>query len=168
MKTLIMQDFRHWCNVEQLSYNRQTFCRLFRHNAAFRSVVYYRMRKQGGVWRLVQRALRILFPEQPTLYIRTARIGGGMYIQHGFATIVTAESIGNNVWINQQVTIGYNGASAPTIGDNVVIYAGAKIIGGVHIGNNVTVGANAVVTKDIPDNCVVAGVPARIIKMKQV
>lgn len=91
-----------------------------------------------------------------------------MYIQHGFATIVTAESIGNNVWINQQVTIGYNGASAPMIGDNVVIYAGAKIIGGVHIGNNVTVGANAVVTKDIPDNCVVAGVPARIIKMKQV
>lgn len=55
---------------------------------------------------------------------------------------------------------------APTIGDNVVVYAGAKIIGGVHIGNNVIIGANAVVTKDVPDNCVVAGVPARIIKMK--
>lgn len=47
-----------------------------------------------------------------------------------------------------------------------MIYAGAKVVGGVRVGNNVTIGANAVVTKDIPDNSVVGGVPAKIIKMK--
>lgn len=52
---------------------------------------------------------------------------------------------------------------APTIGDNVVIFAGAKIIGAVDIGNNVVVGANAVVTKDVPDNYVVGGIPAKVI-----
>ena len=166
MKELIFQDFRHWCNVEHLDYNKKAFLRLFRHNAAFRSVLYYRMRRQGGYWRIIQRMLRVLWHEQYALYIPTERIAGGLYIQHGFATIITAKSIGKNAWINQQVTIGYNGLDAPTIGDNVVVYAGAKIIGGVHIGNNVIIGANAVVTKDVPDNCVVAGVPARIIKMK--
>ena len=52
----------------------------------------------------------------------------------------------------------------PTIGDNVTIYAGACVIGGIKIGNNVVIGANAVVTKDIPDNSVVVGNPAKTIK----
>ena len=52
----------------------------------------------------------------------------------------------------------------PVIGNNVEIHSGAKIVGPVRIGNNVIIGANAVVTKDIPDNCVVAGIPAKIIK----
>ena len=84
--------------------------------------------------------------------------------------IVIAEGakLGQNCVIYQNVTIGgktrvgKNGF--PTIGDNVIIYAGACIIGDVKIGNNVQIGANAVVTKDIPDNCVVAGIPAKIIK----
>ncbi len=87
-----------------------------------------------------------------------------MYIQHGFATIINANSIGDNVWINQQVTVGYNGDYCPTIGDNVRIACGAKVLGGVTVGNNVIIAANAVVVKDVPDNCVVAGVPAKIIK----
>ncbi len=63
------------------------------------------------------------------------------------------------------MTIGYSDdVSRPTIGDNVIITAGAKVIGGVKIGDNVTVGANAVVLKDVPNNCVVVGVPARIVK----
>jgi serine O-acetyltransferase len=74
--------------------------------------------------------------------------------------------IGKNVIISQQVTIGgrskiYN---VPVIGDNVFIGTGAKILGDVVIGNNVVIGANAVVVKSVPDNCVVAGVPAKIIK----
>lgn len=87
-----------------------------------------------------------------------------MYLQHGFATIITAKSIGDNVWINQQMTIGHKGESAPVIGNNVRISCGAKILGGVRIGDNVVVGAGAVVVKDVPSNCVVAGVPAKIIK----
>lgn len=69
----------------------------------------------------------------------------------------------------QQVTIGSsrggNRSGYPKIGNNVVVCCGAKIIGNVTIGNNVIIGANAVVTKDIPDNACVAGIPAKIINM---
>ena len=73
--------------------------------------------------------------------------------------------MGKNCKIYQQVTIGYNHRlEAPVLGDNVEVCCGAKIIGGVRIGDNVLIGANSVVLKDIPSNCVVAGVPARIIR----
>lgn len=85
-------------------------------------------------------------------------------LQHSFSTIITANKLGKNCKIMQQVTIGFNGNQKPTIGDNVTVCAGAKIIGGVTVGNNVIVGANAVVTHNVPDNCVVGGVPARIIR----
>lgn len=90
---------------------------------------------------------------------------GGIVIQHGFSTIIAAHYIGKNLWINQQVTIGYSDAThAPYIGDNVRVCAGAKIIGGIRIGNNVTIGAGAIVVKDVPDNCTVVGNPAFIVK----
>ena len=74
--------------------------------------------------------------------------------------------VGNNCIIGQNVTIGGKSGwyEVPIIGDNVEICTGAKILGPVRIGNNVIIGANAVVVKDVPDNCVVAGVPARIIR----
>ncbi|KRF54960.1 serine acetyltransferase [Bacillus sp. Soil745] len=74
--------------------------------------------------------------------------------------------IGNGCTISQQVTIGGRSGlkEVPYIGDNVYIGAGAKVLGPIKIGNNVTIGANAVVINDVPDNSVVAGVPARIIK----
>jgi serine O-acetyltransferase len=100
-----------------------------------------------------------------TLFICTNTIGKGLFIQHGFATIIAAESIGENCWINQQVTIGYaNKNETPILGDNVTVCAGAKIIGKVTIGSNAVIGANAVVVKDVPANCTVVGVPAYIIK----
>ena len=100
-----------------------------------------------------------------TLYIDAFEIGGGLYIQHGFATMIAAKSIGENFWVNQQVTIGYNGqGDPPVIGDNVMVTCGAKVLGQIHVGNQVTIGANAVVIRDVPDNCVVGGVPAKILK----
>ncbi len=108
---------------------------------------------------------KIFYKECQTLVIYTKDIGPGLFIQHGICTIISADSIGENCWINQQVTIGYSDKThRPIIGNNVMITAGAKIIGGVKIGDNVTVGANAVVVKDVPDNCVVVGVPAYIVK----
>ena len=91
-------------------------------------------------------------------------------LQHGLNGIIVSHyaHIGKNAWIAQQVTIGQaiDKNVAPTIGDNVIIGAGAKIMGDVKIGNNVTIGANAVVVHDVPDNCVVGGVPAKIITYK--
>ena len=123
----------------------------------FRSLVYHRLGWKG-------RVVAVFCPPEATLHICTADIGPGLFFQHGFATIVAAGRIGADCWINQQVTIGYQGALRPVIGDRVKIAAGAKVIGGVTLGNDVTVGANAVVVKDVPDGCTVVGVPARIVK----
>ena len=96
-------------------------------------------------------------------------IGKGFMIGHCFDIIVDAERIGDNVKIMQQVTIGRsiggNKSGIPVIGNNVFIGAGAKIIGNVKVGNNVIIGANSVVTKDIPDNAIVGGCPARVLSM---
>ena len=78
--------------------------------------------------------------------------------------------IGKNVTIYQNVTIGRKDidiAKYPSIGDNVVIYSGAKILGNIVIGNNSVIGANSVVLNDVPENSVVAGIPAKIINKKK-
>lgn len=88
-------------------------------------------------------------------------------LPHGLNGIIVSyyAHIGKNCTIRQQVTIAQNDQNkAPYIKDNVVIGAGAKLICDIVIGNNVIIGANAVVVKDVPDNCVVGGVPAKIIK----
>lgn len=95
-------------------------------------------------------------------------IGGGTKFGYGgIGVVLHARSIiGRNCIIGANTTIGGKSGwyEVPVIGDNVKINAGARILGPVHIGNNVIIGANAVVVKDVPDNCIVAGVPAKIIK----
>lgn len=135
-----------------------SFIQLMTFYPEYRNLFYYRM---GWIGRI----LYFLCHPMPDLYIRTKDIGPGLFIQHGFATIISARAIGQNCWINQQVTIGFtNDTDKPTIGDNVTIYAGAKILGNVRIGDNSIVGANAVVLKDVPENCTVVGVPAYIVR----
>lgn len=83
---------------------------------------------------------------------------------HFSGIVIGCTCIGDNLTIFQGCTIGaVLGKGAPILGKNVVMYAGAKIVGNVKIGNNVVVGANAVVVKDVPDNAVVVGVPAKIV-----
>lgn len=101
---------------------------------------------------------------------RGTNIGKGFYIGHFSGIIVSgAAIIGDNCNISQGVTIGVAGSGenrgVPQVGNNVYMAAGAKLIGKIKIGNNVAIGANAVVTKDVPDNAVVVGIPAKIISM---
>ncbi|MFX0135207.1 MAG: serine O-acetyltransferase [Candidatus Hodarchaeota archaeon] len=97
-----------------------------------------------------------------------AEIGNNFFIDHGSGTVIgETTEIGDNCTLYQNVTLGGTSLKRekrhPTLGNNVVVGAGAKILGPVKIGNNVKVGANSVVTKNIPDNSVVVGVPGRII-----
>ena len=93
-------------------------------------------------------------------------------LPHGFHGVFISKDakIGKDVTIYHQVTIGSieskgsKHPGAPVIGNNVLIGAGAKILGGITIGNNVKIGANAVVVDDVPNNCVVVGVPGKVIK----
>lgn len=107
-----------------------------------------------------------------------AKIGNGLFIDHGMGVVIgeTAE-IGDNVTIYQGVTLGGTGKEKgkrhPTIGNNVVIGSGAKVLGSILIGDNCKIGAGAVVVSNVPDNCTVVGIPGQIViksgvKMKEV
>ena len=156
-RILLKQDVEAWGSWKSLTGSKILIVRLFAEFPEFRSVFYFRTAPYS---RMVSWLIRGV----PCLYFRSRKIGGGLLIQHGFSTIIDAEKIGKNCKIFQQVTIGYNYDLRPTIGNNVTICAGAKVIGGVNVGNNVVIGANAVVVHDVPDNMVVGGVPAKVIK----
>ena len=98
----------------------------------------------------------------------STKIGSGLYIGHFGGIVINGESvIGKNLNISHGVTLGQANRGSnkgyPVLGDNIYIGPGAKIIGAVKIGNNVAIGANCVVTKDIPDNSVVVGIPGKVI-----
>jgi serine O-acetyltransferase len=131
-------------------------------NKEFRNVFYLRI---GHL-----KFFLYYLPPLSTLYIctKSENFGAGTFIQHGFATVITAERIGENCWINQQVTIGFNdsrkyGYGKPTIGNNVRVSAGAKVCGKIKVGDGSTIGVNAVVVKDVPEKSVVVPSPMMLI-----
>lgn len=99
----------------------------------------------------------------------TAEIGEGTKFAYGGMGCVVHKDtkIGERVTIGQNITIGHslNPEDYPIIGSDVYISAGARIIGKIHIGSNVIIGANAVVNKNVEDNCIVAGVQAKVIRI---
>ncbi|MEO7561806.1 MAG: hypothetical protein ABIT07_04385 [Ferruginibacter sp.] len=159
-KEVVHYDVDRWLKIMRLPYSRfRGLTYLLMNHSEFRNLFYHRL---GGIAYYV---LNIYLRKLPTLYITTSKIGKGLFIHHGFATIISADSIGDDCWINQQVTIGFsNDTDCPVILNNVRVAAGAKVFGKIVCGNNSIIGANAVVTKDVPDNCTVVGVPAKIIK----
>jgi len=103
-----------------------------------------------------------------------SEIGKGVLFPHTQGTVLGAQRIGENATIFQNVTLGaqeldlgYAASARPIVGNNVIIGAGAKVLGGITVGHNVVIGANAVVTKSVPDDVVVAGVPAQIIRSRE-
>lgn len=158
----LLQDLARWKRIHNLKCSdRNAMAFLLFQFKEFRNLLLYRQRE----YPIRRRLIAVFYPPMDTLHIDSFDIGGGLYIQHGFSSMIAAKSIGKNCWINQQVTIGYNGqGDPPVIGDNVTITCGAKVLGNIHVGSNVIVGANAVVIRDVPDGCVVGGVPAKILK----
>ena len=163
LKWLIIDELYHWKKCDQRKENSRfdIFCGLMLNRKEYRSLLHYRFNR-GGILR--KAILKLFFPGMETLYITAPIIGPRLYIQHGFATMISAKSIGSDCWINQQVTIGYTFAhEPPTIGNGVRISAGAKVVGNITVGDNVIVSANATVVKDVPETSIVGGVPAKVI-----
>ena len=135
----------------------------------YRSLLLHRLRRNPKtIASVIQFVVtRILWKPLESLYIETEDIGGGLFIQHGFSTIICAERIGENCWINQQVTIGYVETECPVLEDNVMVNCGAKVLGGITMKRNSRAAAGAVVVKDVPENAIVGGVPAKVIKYQE-
>ncbi|WP_319423155.1 serine O-acetyltransferase [Pleurocapsa sp. FMAR1] len=97
-----------------------------------------------------------------------AQIGKGVFIDHGMGVVIGETAIvGDYSLIYQGVTLGGTGKELgkrhPTLGENVVVGGGAKVLGNIQVGNNVRIGAGSVVLKDVPSNCTVVGIPGRIV-----
>lgn len=142
--------------------------------SGFHALLAYRVAHRLKKWHipLIPRAISQMARLLTGIEIHpVATIGTGFFIDHGMGVVIgeTAE-IGDHVTLFQGVTLGGTGKERgkrhPTLGNHVVVGAGAKILGGIKVGDHVKVGANSVVLKSVPPNSTVIGVPARVIKME--
>ena len=98
---------------------------------------------------------------------RDARFQAHFVILHSVGIVINSKVVaGDDIILESVVVIGEEKNGVPQLGDHIFIGSGAKLFGNIRIGNNVSIGANAVVNKDVPDDVVVAGVPARIVRRK--
>ena len=143
----------------------------------FHMVLFYRIGCEmaripilgNGIRVLIEYIIRIIYASDLSL---KSKIGPGLVIVHGHDIVIGGDvKIGKNCKILNSVTLGNKDTESsvnqqPTVGNNVVIGSGAKLLGLIHVGDNVVIGANSVVLKSFPSNVVVACIPARIIYSK--
>jgi serine O-acetyltransferase len=158
---VIRADIARWSEIFNLAPPRTIgtlmlrFLEFMTFTPEFRNLFYFR----SG---LKARPFYFLCPPLAELDVACPNAGPGLFFQHGNNTFVSAESIGVNCWIGRHVVIGYsNETDRPTIGNNVRIYAGAKIIGNIKIGDGAIVGLNTVVIDNVPAGVTVFGVPGK-------
>ena len=169
-KKLIEMDIARWNKINGLKLNMfESMNWYMTYKKEFRNLIMHRLKNPSRTFVAMVHFMiaRILWSPLDSLYIYTEDIGGGLYIQHGFSTIITAKKIGENCRIYQQVTIGYkNGECPPVLENNVAVTCGAKVLGDITMRSGSLAAAGAVVVKDVPENAIVAGVPATIIGYK--
>ena len=169
LRELLMDEIWHWRRCLQFSESVGTFdafSYIILSQKQYRNLLVARLRNNRRLIRSV--LVSILFRPMQSMQICCPDIGPRLYLQHGIATIISAQHIGSDCWINQQVTVGYSfDQKPPTIGNGVRITAGAKVVGDIKIGDNAIIGANAVVVKDVPENWIVGGVPAKQIGVNE-
>lgn len=150
--------------IIKLLYGNVNAC-VFRYLKVLRKYEYYD--KKGGILKYYYRYRHRKLGLKYNLAIPVNKVGYGLYIPHvEGGVIINCESMGNYCTVNSGVVVGNKGSNdmVPTIGNNVILSVGCKVIGKIKIGNNVLVAPNAVVINDIPDNSIVVGVPGRVIK----
>ena len=120
----------------------------------------------SGKWSVIlSQRLRAKYP---IVFASTAQSGPGLDIRHFQGVVVGGgASFGRGCVLYQQVTIGQSHGGFPNLGDDVVVYSGAKVLGSVTVGDGAVIGANAVVTRDVPPRAIVVGVPAKIIRYRE-
>ena len=169
-KKLIEMDIARWNEIDQIKFNMfESINWYMTYKKEFRNLLLHRLKNPSRSFLSMLHFViaRILWKPMDSLYIYTEDIGGGLYIQHGFATIITAKKIGENCRIYQQVTIGYkNGTCPPVLEDNVSVTCGAKVLGDITMHSGSLAAAGSVVVKDVPENAIVGGIPAKVIGYK--
>lgn len=142
----------------------------YKYNFWLRTCFYARENKflKYSIYPLARLLLRSLTYKLGISIAVNTKIGSGFYVGHFGGIVINGKSvIGRNCNVSQGVTLGQanrgKNKGYPVLGDNVYIGPGAKIVGAVKIGSNVAIGANCVVTRDIPDNSVVVGIPGKVI-----
>lgn len=161
-KFLIMKDIEAYKKEYQVTGNILFILVNFLvFNPSFRSLFYFRVGK-------LKYFIQFFAKGMQHLRINNIPIGGGLLLFHAYGTILNATSIGENCRIVHNVTLGDKNGGKPVIGNNVEILPNAVISGAITIGNNCVIGPGAVVYKSIPDNCVVVGNPAYILKQDEV
>lgn len=140
--------------------------------AIYRASKYLHIKRIRLLSRFLQLLNTIVFSVEISM---DTDIAGGLFIPHSFGIVIGASKIGKNATIYQGVTLGaknldvpFSHVNRPVIGDNVTIASGAKVLGGITVGNNVTIAANSVVIKNFEDYCVIGGIPAKVLKVKDV
>jgi serine O-acetyltransferase len=171
MWALFRQDVQRWIEPQKIAdpslVTFKTTQRLLLRHIPLRAMLLFRF----GSWCMENGVRMAPGSIQRRLYFRYglemapgADIGGGLYIAHPVGTVIMVSHMGENCSIVANVTIGLrNEHKFPTIGDNVFIGAGARVLGDIRIGDGAKIGANAVVIHDVPAGATVVGIPARVV-----
>ena len=162
-KKIISEDVDRnlkWDNIDSHSQMKRLIICLKKND--YKNVFYFRLRNANKPAKVLIKIENVIKPFDKTVEI-VGDIEGGLLISHCLSMVGPSKA-GKNLRVGPGVVIGRNGKDYPVLGDNVYIAANATVIGDIKIGNNVIIGAGSVVVKDIPDNSVVVGNPARVIR----